>query len=237
MLRTAITLGSLALIGFQGHFAFAESCTSKQVEQGCRTESYECDRPTHYTCNRCVCRSENVTSSDSAVSVSFSCDNFSALETRTQVSGVVKGPISQDWSDPNSANAEVSLKISGSNEDAVSMNGILLGTRQYRDPQSGKWVYVPMRTFLQGRSQSGRELNGGFYFGLGRKSLLNIDKDSVQLTCDFVDPQPLPNPTTPSPQPQPCRQECRYVGGGHDGPRRVCRTVCGPISQPRGPQR
>lgn len=32
-------------------------CSSEQTKRGCHTESYDCDRPTHYTCHRCVCPS------------------------------------------------------------------------------------------------------------------------------------------------------------------------------------
>jgi len=167
-------------------------------------------------------------------SVSFTCDSTDNANKKVHIAGLVTGPISQDWSSPKSADGRISIQVDGQQEELVSSNGILLGTRQYRDPDSGKWVYVPMRTFLQGHNKNGVAVSGGFYFGLGRESLMNVGSTSISLFCDFADTQP-PQPSTTSPQPKPnCREECKWMGGGHDGPRLVCRKICDQDSQPQG---
>ncbi len=34
-------------------------CSKEQTKQGCYTESYDCNKPTHYTCRRCMCPSHS----------------------------------------------------------------------------------------------------------------------------------------------------------------------------------
>lgn len=52
MKQLAVTFGLLLMSGY----AMADSfCTQEQVERGCRMESYDCDRPTHYTSTACMC--------------------------------------------------------------------------------------------------------------------------------------------------------------------------------------
>jgi hypothetical protein len=167
---------------------------------------------------------------DGPVAVSFQCDSQTGTNPVTHVKGVVTGPIAHDWSNPRAARGDVLIQVEGLEDGRVSMEGILLGARQYRDPHSGGWVYTPMRTSLQGQTSRGRKASGGFYFGMGRTSLLFLDQASIRLTCDFTPDQPEPQPSPkPSPSPTPsnrCHEDCRFRGGGHDGGRWVCYTVC-----------
>ena len=39
--------------------ANAGSCTNEMLKHGCHNESISCDRPTHYTCQTCMCPTRN----------------------------------------------------------------------------------------------------------------------------------------------------------------------------------
>lgn len=162
--------------------------------------------------------------------IHFSCRNVDSASVPTQIKGQVTGPLSEDWSNPKSATANVQVQVGPSplgvsTNEQVAMTGILLSVRQYRG-DGENWVYVPMRTFLQGRLANGAEINAGFYFGLGRESLITIQSSGVSLTlnllCNFAELS-APAPVTPNPH---CHEECRWTGGGHDGPRWVCGKTC-----------
>lgn len=66
--------------------AHAGSCTNEQEKRGCHTESYECNRPTHYTCNRCACRIADL------ISQGLSEENYVTADDSQTLNDILNGP-------------------------------------------------------------------------------------------------------------------------------------------------
>ena len=62
-MRVQVILIMFSLL-FASASSFAGQCSAESVKRGCRAESYDCDRPTHYTCTRCVCDEEDSSEGD-----------------------------------------------------------------------------------------------------------------------------------------------------------------------------
>lgn len=53
-MKTIFLTTSLLIFFNSPSFAY-DFCSEENLVHGCHVESYDCNKPTHYTCHRCVC--------------------------------------------------------------------------------------------------------------------------------------------------------------------------------------